>query len=205
MSFAPLQKVVWSIVGDSSTTVNDQATDLDEVVALAPRFPNIAGGIMDDFFHAPNAQGAISRYSVEQIRGFRQRLHAAVRPLDLYVVLYTHDLELPVQPYLAECDVVTCWTWHAKDVANLESNFARCEAVAPGRRKVLGCYMWDFGIGAPMPIAAMEKQCTLGLQWLAEGRIEGMIFLASCFSDLGIETVEWSRDWIRRHGDRKIR
>ena len=205
LSFSPLKKVVWSIVGDSSTTSNDKAADLDEVISLAPRFPNVCGGIMDDFFHPPDAGGAFSRWSVADLRGFRQRLHAAVRPLDLWVVLYAHDLGLPVREYLAECDVVTFWTWYAKDVLDLESNFARCEAAAPGPRKVLGCYMWDFGVGAPMPIAAMEKQCTLGLQWLEQGRIDGMIFLASCFCDLEIETVEWTRNWIRQNGDRPVR
>jgi hypothetical protein len=43
-----------------------------------------------------------------------------------------------------------------------------------------------------------------GLQWLQEGRIEGMIFLASCICDLGLETVEWSRQWIQKVGGGKL-
>ena len=53
--------------------------------------------------------------------------------------------------------------------------------------------MWDYGAKRPMPVNLMEKQCETGLQWLQEGRIEGMIFLASCICDLGLETVEWTR------------
>jgi hypothetical protein len=53
-----------------------------------------------------------------------------------------------------------------------------------------------------MPLPVMEQQCSLGLRWLQEGRIEGMIFLASCLCDLGLEPVEWTRKWIAEHGGR---
>ena len=47
-----------------------------------------------------------------------------------------------------------------------------------------------------MPIELMEHQCRMGRKWLENGRIEGMIFLASCICDMGLETVEWTRRWI---------
>jgi len=111
-------------------------------------------------------------------------------------VLYAHDLELPVQPYLEPCDVVTFWSWRAEQLDDLERNFKRVQALTPGKRRVLGCYMWDYGAGQPMPVERMAAQCERGLQWLSEGRIEGMIFLATCICDLGLETVEWTRRWI---------
>jgi hypothetical protein len=88
---------------------------------------------------------------------------------------------------------VTFWTWRAEDLAKLEANFARFEAIAPKSRKVLGCYMWDYGTRQPMPLALFQQQYHQGMRWLREGRIEGMIFLASCICDLGIDTVEWLR------------
>lgn len=193
LAMIPLKRVVWSIVGDSSSKRNDEKTDLEEVVGLAGRFPNIAGAMMDDFFHEPNAQGAIARYSVEALAAFRRRLHAAARPLDLWVVLYSHQLHLPVARHLAECDVVTFWTWRAEDLSKLEANFARFEAIVPAARRVLGCYMWDYGTRQPMPLALFQQQYHQGMRWLRERRIEGMIFLATCICDLGIDTVEWLR------------
>ena len=56
--------------------------------------------------------------------------------------------------------------------------------------------MWDYGAKQPMSLRAMEQQCSLGLRWLQEGRIEGMIFLAACICDLNLEAVEWTRRWI---------
>ena len=58
--------------------------------------------------------------------------------------------------------------------------------------------MYDYGDKKPMPVSLMEKQCHLGLRWLQEGRIEGMIFLASCICDVGLEAVEWTRQWIQK-------
>ena len=76
--------------------------------------------------------------------------------------------------------------------------------MAPGQRRVLGCYMYDYGAGQEMPVALMAKQCELGLKWLREGRIEGMIFLASCIGDLGLAAVEWTRQWIASVGDKPL-
>jgi hypothetical protein len=68
--------------------------------------------------------------------------------------------------------------------------------MSPGKQRVLGCYMWDYGTGHPMPVELMQRQVELGAQWLREGRIAGMIFLASCICDLELEAVEWTRRWI---------
>ncbi len=193
LAMSSLRRVVWSIVGDSSSKRNDQATDLDEVLRLAAKFPNIVGAMMDDFFHPPDAEGRVARWSVGDLAGFRQRLHAGPRPLDLWVVLYTHQLNLPVREHLRECDIATLWTWKATDLVNLEESFARFEDASLGVRKVLGCYMWDYGTRQPMPLGLFQHQYRLGVEWLRQGRIEGMIFLASCICDLELDTVEWLR------------
>ena len=118
--------------------------------------------------------------------------------------MYAHQLALPVGQHLALCDNVSFWTWRAEELADLERNFSIVEELAPACDKVLGCYMWDYGNKRPMPVEAMEQQCTIGLRWLREGRIDGMIFLASCICDLGLETVEWTRDWIARVGNENL-
>ena len=64
--------------------------------------------------------------------------------------------------------------------------------------------MWDYGDKKPMPISAMQRQCEQGLEWLHHGKIEGMIFLASCICDLNLETVEWTRNWIHKVGGQRV-
>jgi hypothetical protein len=199
-ALSPLRRVVWSVLGDSSSSRDD----LPEVLSLSERYPNLVGGIMDDFFHEPGAEGRISRYSVAELQRLRARLRRGTRPLDLWVVLYAHQLALPVQPYLAECDVVTFWTWKAQDLRSLEGSLSRARALAGEKPLVLGCYMWDYGVGQPMPRELMQQQCEFGLSALRAGRIAGMIFLASCIADLGLESVEWARQWVSAVGDQPL-
>ncbi len=204
IAFRPMKRVIWSLVGASGQT---QEAEREHVLQLAERFPNIVGFVMDDYFHR-DGTGSLS---VEQLGELRQRLRIAGRKRDLYVVLYDHQLDLPVQAHLEYCDKVTFWTWQAGNLKDLEASFERFEKVAPRQGKLLGCYLWDFGGKRPMPLDLMRKQCELGRQWLEQGRIEGMIFLASNVCDLELETVEWTRQWIadvegkaahpmRRHG-----
>ncbi len=100
--------------------------------------------------------------------------------------------------------MVSFWTWTSENLESLERNFQKVEKIAPSCRKVLGCYMYDYGNGKPMPVDLMKHQCEIGLQWLYHGRIEGMIFLASCICDLELEAVEWTRQWISEVGDMEV-
>ena len=199
-----LSRIVWSVVGDSSSTRNDEASDLEAVVDLATEFPNVVGGIMDDFFHPPDGEGRTARWSADDVKRFRDRLHSAQRPLDLWSVIYSDQLDWPVAEHLALCDVVTFWTWRSEELDGLEEKFARLEGIAPAPHKLLGCYMWDYGAEQPMPLDRMKRQCEVGLRWLRGGRIDGMIFLASGLCDLRLETVEWTREWIASVGDDQL-
>ena len=199
--FASLQNVVWSIVGAGGTTADQER---EQVLELTEQLPNMSGVMMDDFFRQRPTANEIGVLSIEQLSQIRKQLARGAHRLDLWVVLYDHQLALPVKQHLDLCDKVSFWTWRADELGDLERNFSVVEERAPLCGKLLGCYMWDYGNKRPMPVEAMERQCSIGLRWLREGRIEGMIFLASCICDLGLETVEWTRDWIAKVGDENL-
>ena len=196
--FRPLKRVLWSLVGSGGKTAEEERK---QALDLPRRFPNIAGFIMDDFFHS-DGSGVLSPKELEALR---KQLVVEGRKLDLYVVLYTHQLHLPVERHLEFCDKITLWTWHSKDLAGLERNFESLEKLAPKHGKLLGCYLWDYGAKAPMPVERMQRQCELGLRWLKEGRLEGLILLGNTSCDLDLESVEWTRGWIARVGDETLR
>ncbi len=204
LALSPLKQVVWSIVGASGRAEPDE---VGIVLDLARRFPNICGVIMDDFFKMKqNDDGQIAVYTPDELKAIKKRLTVDGKKLELWVTLYTHNLNLPnVEKHLEQCDVITYWTWHADELKKLEQNLNRLEEVMPHSRKMLGCYMWDYGSRNPMPVYLMQHQCNLGLKWLLEGRIEGMIFLASCICDLGLDAVEWTRQWIREVKEKTLR
>jgi len=64
--------------------------------------------------------------------------------------------------------------------------------------------MFSFGDSKPLPVELMKRQTELGYQWLRQGRIQGMIFLATGICDVDLESVEWSRQWIQRMGDQVL-
>ncbi len=193
LAFRPLKQVVWSIVGAGGATASGE---VETIRNLAMKFPNITGVMMDDFFCYDQASGRVAVHTVDQLKAFRERLAIPDRKLDLWVVLYNHQLDHPVAEHLKACDVVTFWTWTSEKLDSLEKNFRKVEELAPSCRKILGCYMYDYGNHKPMPVDLMKYQCELGLDWLRNGRIDGMIFLASCICDLELEAVEWTRQWI---------
>lgn len=142
--------------------------------------------------------------SVDDLRQLCERLNVNGRKLDVGVTLYTYQLDKRIIPHLQHCDIISLWTWKPADLAGLEGNLTKLEQLMPGKRILLGLYMWDFDAGKPIPLDLMKMQCRLGLKWLHEGRIEGMIFLAAGLCDLNLEAVNWSRSWIAEVGDQAL-
>lgn len=199
LALSPLKRVAWALVESGGETDPERR---DYVLKMPARFPNIAGFIMDDYFKSDGS----AHLTVEQLQQLEaKRQTDDGRKLPLYVVVYTHQLDLPIQPHLKYCDKITFWTWKAEDLANLEANFEKLEKVAPDHPKLLGCYLWDFGNKKAMPLQSMKCQTEYGYELLKAGRIEGMIFLEHGVCDIGLDTVLWTKEWIARVGEERLR
>ncbi|MFH0797485.1 MAG: hypothetical protein V2A65_10630 [Candidatus Omnitrophota bacterium] len=200
-----MDQVVWSAIGDSgSTRNNDNESDLDEVLRQAGKFPNITGAVLDDFFVARRTPGAsYGRHSVESIAKMRDRLHRfPKRPLDLWVVWYKRQLGFEIDDYLNLFDVITYWNMRAcSEYAQIDDDIARVVRRTPGKRRLAGCYMWNYGEGKPLTIKEIQDQCEKYHTWIKKGYIEGIVFVSNCIADLGLEAVEWTRNWIGEIGN----
>jgi len=160
---------------------------------------------MDDFFREKaDADGKLATFTPDELRALQQRLKGPEKKLDLNTTLYTHLLDLPIADHLAVIDKVTLWTWKAGDLAILDQNLSKLERLAPHARKILGVYMVDYDEGASVPIPAMQHQLDVGLRWLRDGRIEGMMFIGNTVMDLNFEAVELTRQWILKIGETRI-
>lgn len=137
----------------------------------------------------------------EELAELRGQLVLGGRRIPLHAVVYTHQLIPRAAHHLRHVDAITMWTWAPIKLKDLEENLSRLEQLAPGKEIILGCYMYDFYDKKALPVEFMKQQTESGYQWLREGRIEGMIFLASPICDLDLESVEWTRGWIRDHAD----
>ncbi len=184
-SFKSLKKVIWSVVGAGCSY---EEGEIERVMELKKKYKNISGAIMDDFFVKEPP------FKPEGITDIKERLNK--NGMELWTVLYQHQLDLKVKDYLERFDLITYWVWKSEGIKELEKCFERFCKIVPEKRKALGIYMWDYGNNNQMPFGLFKKECEIGFKWLQEGRIEGIIFLASCIVDLGLETVEWVKECI---------
>jgi len=196
----PLKNVVWSIVGSGTVKGWGGGEEINIIRELAGRFPNLSGIYMDDFFNEETADGP-GTFTLEELSDLHRRCILPDRTLDIWVVIYTHQLDLPLERQLQMMDVINLWTWHADDLVDLEENLTKVEQIAPGKRLSLGLYMWDYGYKRPIPLDLMKEQCRLGLEWLRAGRVESLVLLGSYLCDLDLEAVEWTRSWVEEVGE----
>ena len=197
VAMRPLKRVVWSVVGSGGFSA---PAETDEVVEMARTIPNFAGIMLDDFF-TNRKDGKRAQFTVPELAAFRERLHQINEKLSIFVTLYSRQLDLPLDDYLALIDVITLWTGGSEKLVNLEANLQKAERLAPNKRKMLGCYVVDYRKKQGIPVPLMKLQCETGLRWLRQGRIEGIVFLGNTTMDLGFESVEWTRKWIQQVGD----
>lgn len=195
-----LKRVVWSVVGSGGF---HSPSETREVLELAKTTPNFAGIMLDDFFTGQK-DGKRAQWTIQELAEARRELKRIRPDLEVFVTLYDRQLDLPLADYLELMDVITLWTGRPEGLANLEANLKKVERIAPKARRMLGCYLVDYGRKQGMPLAAMELQCRTGLLWLQQGRISGIILLGNTTMDLGFESVEWARQWIEKVGPMEL-
>jgi hypothetical protein len=202
LALRTLRRVVWSAVGAHGQT--DEA-ERAHVLDLAACNPNVTGIMLDDFFGEKPGRGEESAVlSLDGLRELRSRLSASGRRLDLWGVVYEYQLDQRLSPLLELFDFLSLWAWDATKVPGIKDSLRLLDTLATSCKKILGCYMWDYARKRPMPLDLAEEQCQTGLELLRQGRIEGIIFLASCICDLGLEAVEWTRGWIAKVGNQPV-
>lgn len=230
ISFESMQKVNWAAVGSSG---GGGLKTLPDIMTLAKRYPNFTGIYLDDFVK-DRAKRPDGHYvgkpamTDDELKAMREQVGKVGRPMEVWTTIYTYDLdpqhadythcEPPLVESMKHFDVLVLWTWKSEELKDLEKNLARIEAVKSKETKVaLGIYLWDYtGIdeakkddptykfGKPVPLDLMEHQCSLGLQWLKEGRISDLVILGNTSLDIGISSAPWMRDWIKKHRDENL-
>lgn len=199
------KRVVWSSVGAGGVKRNsDDKSDIDEVLRQAAMHANVTGSVLDDFFpsvEAFDSNGKRARHTVGSIRSMRDRLHSFPgRKLDLWLVWYDYQLDFNVEDYVELCDVITLWIWRGENLSKLDENIEKLIAKTPGKRRLAGCYMWNYGERKPLTIEQMQYQLDRYEYWINKGDLEGIVFCSNCIADIGLETVELTRNWIKNLG-----
>lgn len=192
ISFEPLKNVIWSIVGANGETSEN---DFEFFLKIAEKFKNIKGAITDDFFYNSPKGDRWAVYDLDYLKKVKNILKS--RSLELWGVLYYHQVDLPLKDYIDFFDVITLWIWEAKGILKIGDFFDKFKKLYPSKRSLIGIYLWDYGGKREMPLDLFEYQFNFALNLLSNNEIEGIIFLASCICDLKLKTVEYVRERLK--------
>ena len=202
--FKDVKRIAWNLSGGS----NPSYYALKEYVfGLRDIMPNLTGYYLDDFFHggAPRAgkdsetKPAPASLSIDEMRKLHEEMVAYKRRLDLAVVLYNWQLYGRVKPVMKYVDVVSLWI-RGSDVPKIEESFERYHSLIPDKPTLLGLYMWNFYGKKELPKEWMAKQLDYAYRLYREGKIEGLIFHCTPLCNKGLAAVDYTRDWIAKHG-----
>lgn len=191
------RQVVWSALGDASSTRNDAgADDLEEVIDQSRKYHNITGAILDDLFR-PAQQDA--RVTPERMQTMADRLHRA--NLKLWIVYYASLLSVDYSRWLNIPDVITFWSWTSEDLENAEQNLNKIIAMTPGKQHYAGCYLYNYGDFRPLTDEEMYFQLELYKRLWLEREIDGIIVCSNTLVGTGLKAPEILRSWLKTNGE----
>lgn len=168
------------------------------VSQLSKRYPNITGGLIDDYldFHGPSA-----KMTPEETRSVYEALKSANPSLRLYVVRYTWQDQADLLPYLPYFDAINLWVWVANTFDWQVRMSAEIERVRnlTGKPILLGLYLHDYGgSGGPVPMDVLELQLTKAVAFTKSGLTEGFVILMSGWFDHEDHRpqVQWTKQYL---------
>jgi len=192
-SFCRMDRVLWGSTGSGGFRVGNEEK---YICRLAEMYPNIVGAFMDDFFGKFKGQPDAAEKAEALLKEIRGELDKACRPMELYVVYYTHQFNSVRSSLFSYVDGITLWTWNCEELPLLAERYDKIEMLFPNHKKILGIYIYDYPTGVPIPLDLMELQCELGLSLIKQKRLDGMIVCANSVMGVGLPSEQWLRDWI---------
>lgn len=196
-SFSTMRNVLWSCTGSGGFRMGREE---EFICSALDEYPNVRGGFMDDFFGKWHLKPEEERRPLlmDLKNTIVEGLSKAKRPMHLCSVCYSTELD-KVDEELAEgIDMIALFMgWD--DIPHIEELVEKAHKVLPGRKILLGIYMYAFDLMEPTPVNLMEEQCGTGLRLMKEGRLDGMIFESNSVMGVGLESDMWLREWVKNN------
>jgi hypothetical protein len=166
----------------------------ENVARLAKRFPNVTGVYCDDLM------GLMKRfkYGPKEFGTIRSVIRDLNPALDLWTVVYTHELEQAdfwagLRPHI---DVVTLWIWESKNIGQMHNSVDQCRERFPDKPIVMGVYLRDYTKKAPVPVDCVRKQMEGIADLIGQGKLAGYTILAAVLIDGHRAQADAVRDFI---------
>lgn len=167
---------------------------------LQPRLPNLTGCFLDDYFLASENGPAPDLRALGRIS---DAVHA--HGLRLSVVAYADQVGIrpDFKPHFDLVDEVSFWFWKGSNIPTMEDQIRKCrDFIGPDKDLLLGLYMWDFSVVAPVPADLMRQQLAFAERFLADRTIDGLLFHPTFAAALDVPAVNLSKEWISANGEK---
>lgn len=197
---ANLPSVGWSIMDAAAHP--EYVTDL---IGYSKEFKNLSRGIFDDFLCPANKDTNYTNYPPEMLAGYRKQLNDA--GLEMWMVLYTENMRQidmdVIRTYVEVFDGITLWFWNEQEaIEHFDEYVQTFLELTQGRKRMIGCYLYDFGSEKEATGKAVVDQLEKERQLILDGTIEGVILHTNAvMADDPYEAVEACVDWMAKHGE----
>ena len=138
------------------------------------------------------------------------RLHNNdLRPINTWMTLYTHEFGVDraadedFQPYIDVFDGIVMWTWKEKDVPHIPAKWEIFKKMVK-KRRMLGCYLWNFGEGKPATREAVLWQLDFYRERILLGEAEGVVLHTNVMADADLDAFDAAIEWLKLHGDEEV-
>ncbi len=168
-----------------------------KVSAFSKKYPQIVGGLIDDFmdYHGPSKS-----ITVAETKAIHAALKSENPSLRLYVVRYTWQDQKDLVPYLPYLDAINLWVWKAEKEPwqkTLEPEIDKIAKVT-GKPILLGLFIHDYGkTGKAVPLDILELQFTKAVDLTRRNKIEGFVILQNGWFDH--ESHRPQMQWIHQY------
>jgi len=166
----------------------------ENVARLAKRFPNVTGVYCDDLMGLMKR----SKYGPKEFGTIRSAIRDLNPALDLWTVVYTHELEQAdfwnrLRPHI---DVATLWIWESKNIGQMHDYVDQCRERFPDKPIVMGVYLRDYTKKAPIPVECVQKQMEGIADLIGQGKLAGYTILAAVLIDGHRAQADAVRDFV---------
>ena len=201
-SFRRLNNVAWEV-----DAAGLDPTVVDEVIEEAKEFPNITACVLDDF-QSLRKEG---KTNIECLWETRERLHTkGDKPLDMWMVLYTHEFgtnaeaDAEFQKFIDPFDGIIMWTWGEHRVPWIPERWEQFKKMTEGKKRMIGCYLWDFGRSSPSTRENVLWQLNWARERIIAGEAEGVVLHTNTMADLDLDAYDAALEWMAEHEEEDI-
>ncbi len=175
---------------------------LAELLPLKADNPSLGILIFDDFFRTEENENSIDHYSIESLVDFRKKINAA--GMELWAVFYERDIEFDLTPFLTCFDGMTFWFWSQPTIEQYESTIVRFIEKTPGLKRMVGCYLYDFGREKSADPKLVERELNRDMDFIRDGKIDGVILHTNAVGGYGEPGYDAAIKWVAENGDKEI-